>query len=387
MENKKRENNLIMPAIAGMSGATLVSMSKKDRELAKETLKKSNMNKVTAGASALGSGLFGIHGIHQKKFIKPFLPPTQVELSSLDYGVSAGLGAKSITDFSKSKKQKEAAKKLLKSSELNKRLGVAGLGIGAGGALLNSLNKESSLSSYEGEKIASNKDIAKDISRRLTSRNEIKKAKIDNNRLMLGLAGLSAGELLSNIQGVNLMKTAFERLDEAFEKINVAGISPAEKTDFERLDESIEKMAERDNKRVAGNATGAMLLGAGGAGLYSANKDKAIAEAAAKKAKNFKDGAKFRAGLTGLGALGTGTGIADKYSKNKSLGKALKGEAGGIALTALAGGATVSAAKKQKASLELAEKALKNAKLKGAAGAVGLGLGAGTLLASNKKRD
>ena len=183
------------------------------------------------------------------------------------------------------------------------------------------------------------------------------------------------------------MKTAFERLDEAFEKINVAGISPVEKTAFERLDESIEKMAERDNKRVAGNATGAALLGAGGAGLYSANKEKAIAEAAAKKAKSFKDGAKFRAGLTGLGALGTGAGIADKYSKNKSLGKALKGEAGGIALTALAGGATVSAAKKQKASALLVEKALKNAKLKGSAGAVGLGIGAGTLLAANKKRD
>ena len=387
MENKKRENNLIMPAIAGISGATLVNMSKKDRELAKETLKKSNMNKVTAGASALGSGLFGIHGVHQKKFIKPFLPPTQVELSSLDYGVSAGLGAKSVADFSKSKKQKEAAKKLLKSSELNKRLGIAGLGIGAGGALLNSLNKESSLSSYEGEKIASNKDIAKNISRRLTSRNEIKKAKIDNNRLMLGLAGLSAGELLSNMQGVNLMKTAFERLDEAFEKINVTGMSPVEKTAFERLDESIEKMAERDNKRAAGNATGAMLLGAGGAGLYSANKDKAIAEAAAKKARAFKNNAKLGASLVGANILRTGVGIADKYSRSKSLPLALKRDAGGIALTALAGAGTARAVKKQKASALLAEKALKNSKLKGAAGVAGLGLGAGTLLAANKKKD
>ena len=394
MENKKRENNLIMPAIAGMSGATLVSMSKKDRELAKETLKKSNMNKVTAGASALGSGLFGIHGVHQKKFIKPFLPPTQVELSSLDYGVSAGLGAKSVADFSKSKKQKEAAKKLLKSSELNKRLGIAGLGIGAGGALLNSLNKESSLSSYEGEKIASSKDIAKNISRKLRSRSEIKKAKIDNNRLMLGLAGLSAGELLSNIQGVNLIKTAFERLDEAFEKINVAGISPVEKTAFERLDEAIEKVAERDNKRVAGNATGAALLGAGGAGLYSANKDKAIAEAAMKaSSKSMK---KAKSGAIKAGGLGISTAISQpimdkimsksfglpKGSVNMKNSNAINGM-----LSAANGGVAAKHYMDAKKQTSAASKAFKNAKLKGAGGAIGLGLGAGTLLASNKKKN
>ena len=232
---------------------------------------------------------------------------------------------------------------------------------------------------------------------------------------MLGLAGLSAGELLSNIQGVNLMKTAFERLDEAFEKINATGMSPVEKTSFEMLDEAIEKIAERDNKRVAGNATGAMLLGAGGAGLYSANKDRAIASQANKAAKkSFNSAVASSAAtlpLTGISLKNTLNNVkgtkelaaAQAQAKNnpglssyrdlqkaedkaKELVKASNKykKTRSLASSALLTNSFVEGSnfKKQRA---IAEKALKNSKLKGAAGIAGLGLGAGTIYNSNKE--
>ena len=166
------------------------------------------------------------------------------------------------------------------------------------------------------------------------------------------------------------------------------------KTAFERLDESIEKMAERDNKRVAGNAAGAMLLGSGGAGLYYANKDKAIAEraieASSKSMKKAKSGA-IKAGGLGVSAA-ISQPIMDKImSKSFGLPKGSVNMKNSNAiygmLSAANGGVAAKHYMDAKKQTSAASKALKNSKLKSAAGVAGLGLGAGTLLAANRKKD
>ena len=87
------------------------------------------------------------------------------------------------------------------------------------------------------------------------------------------------------------------------------------KTAFERLDEAIEKVAERDN-RVPGNIAGATLLGAGGTGLYYANKDREVASRASKAAKKS-----FNSAVASSAATLPLTGISLKNTLNNVKGR------------------------------------------------------------------